>query len=141
MPAAPVGNPPAWRVLVVDDDIDCAEELAELLGCIGCLAEVATSPAEARACVARERFDLALVDLHLGTDSGLTLVADWAHGAGPRVVVISGRALRADEQARIGANPPFCLTKPVDMARVEAVLAALPAREGGQGIPTPGRGG
>lgn len=66
----------AFRVLIVDDDPDFAEGLAEVLTGQGYAAATANSARDALREQVRFRPDAALVDLRIGRDSGIDLVAD-----------------------------------------------------------------
>jgi len=82
------------RVLIVEDNVDLAENMAELLEVLG--AQVRTAPDRARAVLeAREGgFDLALVDLRLGGfEVGIELVPELLAipGAG-EVILVTGNA-------------------------------------------------
>ncbi|WP_203335741.1 response regulator [Nocardioides limicola] len=89
-------------VVVIDDDTGfrnrvCALLIAGGFEVVGRAADVAT----ARVVVARQRPDLALIDIGLPDGDGLGLTAELtSHGSSLRVVVMSGRD-RADFGPRI----------------------------------------
>jgi len=119
---------PPLRLLVVEDDADSAEELAELLECHGVIVQVAATAEQALARAAAFGPDLALVDLQLGDSSGADLAARWIAAAGPpRVILLSGRGLTLPEQERFaavappGALPPL-LAKPLDIRALVALV-------------------
>jgi len=110
---------PPLRLLIVEDDRDAAEELAELLGAWGFAARIAATPDAARAEAAHWQPGAALIDLELGGHSGLGIALQWHGEAGaPRVVLLSGRSLTQGEKALFkGAEPPL-LGKPLDIRRL-----------------------
>lgn len=61
------------RVLVVDDEPNIRTTLGLCLETIGCVVHRAASAAEALAAAERKPFDLAFVDLRLGSDDGIAL--------------------------------------------------------------------
>src|SRR5262245_49693154 len=60
-------------ILIVDDEPDVREVLEEYLVAHGFTAVVAESAAVARACAAQQLVDLALVDIHMPGEDGLSL--------------------------------------------------------------------
>jgi two-component system, NtrC family, response regulator AlgB len=80
-------------ILVVDDEPNIRRTLALQLGSRGHRVSTAGSVEEAKAEVGRRRFDLALIDLRLGTASGLDLLT-WlrAEDPGLKIVVITAYA-------------------------------------------------
>lgn len=64
------------RILVVDDDADFAESLSEMLDLQGYETRVATTPREALRQSTAFAPDLALLDIRLGSDSGLDVLAE-----------------------------------------------------------------
>ncbi|WP_048648219.1 response regulator [Nitratireductor soli] len=64
-------------VLIVDDDVDFAASLAGLLRLEGYGVRVAHDPQQALAELERQRLAVALVDVRLGTGSGVDLVRDF----------------------------------------------------------------
>jgi signal transduction histidine kinase len=75
------------RVLIVEDDRDFAESLAELLEPLGFVVSSAHSAGEALARLADFSADLALIDVKLGTDNGVELVP-LLHTKRPNLVCI-----------------------------------------------------
>jgi two-component system response regulator RegA len=77
-----------------------------------------------------KRFDLAVVDLKLGTDSGLELI-DKLHDASPGItsVVLTGYSSIATAVKAIKLGAANYLTKPVSMDDIEAALLGEMAAE------------
>lgn len=116
------------RLLLVEDDPDSAEELAELLESHGMTIRVAATAAEARTLQSNFAPEIALVDLQLGESSGAQLAAEWQARGNTVVVLLSGRELTLAERALFGADgPPPLLAKPLNIhALKELVLAGRP---------------
>jgi DNA-binding response OmpR family regulator len=118
------------RILIVEDDEECAVSLAELLEAYDCVPAVSHSLAAAREAWSVGRFDLALVDLTLGAENGLDLAIEWLatdEGRG-RVVLLSGREPTAAELSRFPDGAAPFLLKPVDIDRLIELSEAVGLR-------------
>jgi NtrC-family two-component system response regulator AlgB len=114
------------RILIVDDELNIRKTLRVALEAIQHAVEEATGTAEAIRAIERHRFDVALVDLRLGNDSGLDLLAEIARRTPRTAVVIitaHGTIDTAVEAMRRGAFD--YLPKPFTPAQVRAVLQRL----------------
>jgi two-component system response regulator AtoC len=111
------------HALVLEDDPDSQSALAELVERAGFSTSVAGTLEEARALVAKEPPDVALVDLQLPDGNGMDLFRDVERPASTEVVLITGHASvdTAVDALRMGASD--YLTKPLDVARLRTVLA------------------
>jgi len=114
------------HALVVEDDKNALDALAELVADEGFAVEKATSLRAARARLVAQIPDVVLLDLILPDGTGFDLIQDL-QGQTDRVeiVVITGHASvsTAVEALRHGASD--YLTKPVDAARLKRMLANL----------------
>jgi two-component system, NtrC family, response regulator HydG len=110
------------HALLVDDDVNFALGLAEVVGREGFSTKTANTLKEAKAELARSVPDVLLVDLHLPDGSGLDLFKELEGSPGSEVILITGQATvdTAVEAMRRGASD--YLIKPVDFARVKQVL-------------------
>src|SRR4051794_8617932 len=116
------------RILVVDDDVDLADILREVLSSEGVAVSVAHSLAEVQA-VRGEALESALaildVNLGLGCPSGLDVSA-WLRTQGfpGRVVFHTGHA-RSHPLVRAAASEPGAqiLSKPIDVAALEGLIS------------------
>ena len=81
------------KLLIVEDDLDMAAPLAEMARARGYQVRTALTLGEARGVIAAETFDLAVVDLTLGDESGLDAIrAIKRQAPDTEIVVISGTA-------------------------------------------------
>lgn len=114
---------PLARILIVDDDVDFADSLSEMLGLRGYEARVANTQREALRQASAYAPDLALLDVQLGTRSGLDILAKLRK-AHPHVAVLMLTAQAsidtAVEAVRLGAYD--YLRKPIDSS---ALLMSL----------------
>ncbi|MFO0908991.1 MAG: sigma-54 dependent transcriptional regulator [Isosphaeraceae bacterium] len=121
------------RVLVVDDEPNIRRTLRVALEAMGHTVREAAEGARALACLEDEPSDVALVDLRLGDESGLDLIARL-RGLSPRlaVVVITAHASidTAVESMRRGAFD--YLPKPFTPAQVRGVLERVERLRGMQ---------
>jgi two-component system response regulator AtoC len=111
------------QALLVDDDVNFILGLAEVVGREGFATKTTHNMKDARAEIAKSMPDVLLVDLNLPDGSGMDLFRDIETSPQTEVVLITGQATvdTAVESMRRGASD--YLVKPVDMARVRAVLA------------------
>ena len=132
-PAAPDGDAappvrPSLRILVIDDDTQARESLADALGAQG---HRVVQAADGRVGVgllsAGERFDAALTDLRLPGTSGWDLVrairSAWPELA-VGVIRAASEPLTAEEESRVD----FVITAPIDPAGLDDALAGISPR-------------
>src|SRR5437867_9694565 len=110
------------HALLVDDDVNFALGLAEVVSREGFSTKTAHTLKEAKAEISRAVPDVLLVDLHLPDGNGLELFKELETSPATEVVLITGQATvdTAVEAMRRGASD--YLVKPVDFARVKQVL-------------------
>jgi len=119
------------RVLVVDDHTLNTLIVKARLEAVGCVVAVAHRASEALMLVARETFDLVLMDIHMPEVSGIDATrqiraCEAQHVEGGKRVPIVG--LSADTQATtreecLAAGMDDLLSKPLEHARLQSVLA------------------
>jgi two-component system response regulator HydG len=111
------------RVLVIDDDKNLAEAIAESLERKGHAVAVATSGKAGAAKVERDEFDVVLTDLRMADLDGLSVVKTVReHLPDAEVYVITGYGdvKTAVEAMRLGAA--HYLLKPIDMTELRAIV-------------------
>jgi PAS domain S-box-containing protein len=128
-PPAPVKRPSSpgqrvkHRVLVVDDNRDAAEMLAEMLGLKGHTAEVAFDGPTALGLAESFRPDVALLDLGLPLMDGFELARRLREQAPKlRLVALTGYGQRSDREKTKAAGFDAHLVKPVDLDLLQATL-------------------
>lgn len=121
------------RVLLVEDDESFSSVLARAVRARGYGVEIAESVDEAIAIARRWRPDAAVVDLKLGTESGLQLVPELMRmRADMRVLVLTGYASIATAVHTMKLGAADYLAKPADL---EDILAALQGRRAASSEP------
>ena len=125
-------------VLVVDDDHATRLSLVELVRAEGWEARGAASLAEARELLAWQMPSLVLLDLVLPDGSGIAFIQELDGEGRPDVVLMTGHASleTSIDALRLGATD--YLVKPVDIARLQRILAES-APLGQESRPTPPR--
>ncbi|MBK1686428.1 sigma-54-dependent transcriptional regulator [Rubrivivax gelatinosus] len=111
------------HALIVDDDLDSAMTLRELVAGERFTVAVAHTLRDARRQIAMQQPDLVLLDLKLPDGSGMDLFADPQLIANSEIVLITGHASldTSIEALRLGAAD--YLVKPIALRQLEGVLA------------------
>ena len=113
------------RVLIVDDNIDAAEMLEELLEVMGHEVEMATDPIAALDVAARFVPDVAVLDIGLPVIDGYELAARLRALpglSGSRLIALTGYGQEHDRQRSRAAGFHAHLVKPVDLERLERLV-------------------
>ena len=113
------------RALIVDDDPDVCQVLAEFVEREGFAVACAGTLAEARQQMAAGTPDILLVDIGLPDGQGLDLLDGFEPDAMPEVVLITGQASVETAVDALRRGVVDYLTKPVDFARLRMALANL----------------
>ncbi|MBK9134605.1 MAG: sigma-54-dependent Fis family transcriptional regulator [Betaproteobacteria bacterium] len=113
------------HVLIVDDDLDSASTLRELIAGPSFSVALAHTLLDARKQIALQQPDLVLLDLKLPDGNGLDLFADPQLVASSEVVLITGHAsLETSIQAlRVGAAD--YIVKPINLRHLQGILSRL----------------
>jgi len=113
------------HVLVVDDDVDAASNLAELVGKEGFSTSTANSLEEARRQMTFQRPDVVLLDLFLPDGSGMMLFEDVEARNSTEIILVTGHAsLESSIEAfRLGAAD--YLVKPVNLKHLRSILSRI----------------
>jgi PAS domain S-box-containing protein len=133
-PAAPTltpqGGPGApLRVLVVDDNVDAAKMLEQLLMLAGHEVSLAHDGPAALAAAAAAPLDLVLLDIGLPGMDGYAVAAQLrAGGRVPALVAITGYGAADDISRSRKAGFDHHLVKPVDVARLRRILLDVRGR-------------
>jgi CheY-like chemotaxis protein/two-component sensor histidine kinase len=122
-PAIPSGKK---KVLVADDNRDAADSLSFLLRAMGHEVRVAYDGEQALAAAANFRPDAMIVDIGMPHANGYDVAmraraTDW--GRGTTLVALTGWGQSRDRALAEKAGFDHHLTKPVEAARLEALLA------------------
>ncbi|MDR7272592.1 diguanylate cyclase (GGDEF)-like protein [Pelomonas saccharophila] len=119
---------PPRRVLIVDDNYDAADSLAELLRLYGHEVWVATHPVAALQMIGAAAPELALLDIGLPGMDGYELAAlirQENPGLQVALVALSGYGRAADQARSAQAGFHAHLVKPVDIEALERILQSV----------------
>jgi PAS domain S-box-containing protein len=110
------------HVLICEDDPDIAQVFLDTLQSAGMRVRSVPTARQARAALTAEKFDIALVDLHLPDADGLEFIAELrvveATRALPIIVVTASGHARADTREISALELADWLQKPVDPRRL-----------------------
>ena len=122
------------RVLLVEDDRVLRASLREALATEGYTVRTAASLADARAQLQHappgEAIELVLLDLGLPDGDGQTLLAEWRHGGGPPVIVVSAREAEGQKIRLLDEGADDYLVKPFGMGELLARMRVALRRRG-----------
>jgi PAS domain S-box-containing protein len=127
--ATPAPSPARQRVLVVDDNVDGAQLLAELVRLSGNDVRTAYDGLEAVTAAAEFRPDLILMDVAMPKLNGLEAtrrIRAQPWGRSIRIVALSGWGQDTDRVQSAAAGCDDHLVKPVDPRLIEDLLASVP---------------
>jgi signal transduction histidine kinase/CheY-like chemotaxis protein len=116
------------RILIVDDNADGAEMLAEFLGHLGYDTLVANDGPEALRVMADRPFHAAVLDIGLPGMDGYELAAEFRARYGdkvPLLVALTGYAQATDRERALAKGFDAHFGKPVDVARLAATFDQL----------------
>ena len=117
----------AERILVVDDEADIRDLLANCLSGYGFEVAAVSDGVAMRAELAREPADLVLLDLGLPGEDGLSLARELrAQPRAPGIIIVTGRGQPVDRVVGLELGADDYVAKPFDLrelvARVRSVL-------------------
>ncbi|WP_437715636.1 ATP-binding protein [Sorangium sp. So ce448] len=132
-PAGTQGTPaPAGRcrILLVDDNLDAVELLAESLGALGYTTRVASDGPSALRIAEKFAPDVALLDIGLPVMDGYELarrLREQPAGERVRLIAITGYGQQGDFRRSEGAGFETHLVKPIQIDRLTSLLEEPPA--------------
>ncbi len=131
----PIPEPPRrtgrpWRVLLVEDNVNAAEMLSALLGMSGHEVRVAHSGPAALELVSTCQPEVILLDINLPGMNGFEVAKRLRAQPGLEkvlIVAVTGYGQEKDRKRCLEAGFDYHLVKPVDPARLEALLNSASA--------------
>lgn len=113
------------RLLVVEDHVDSAELLAELLQHNGHTVRVATTASDAMAIAAEQPFDIVLSDVGLPDATGYELMQQLRDRFAMKGIAVTGSGRASDIERGRAAGFSLHLTKPFTLTRLQQALDEL----------------
>jgi CheY-like chemotaxis protein len=117
---------PGMKILVVDDQPDCADSLGSMLRTYGHDVEVAYAPVEALKMALNRPPDIAFLDIGMPGMDGWQLAHVLRTGTTRSyLVAVTGFSTPSDYARSKEAGLDMHLVKPIDAAKVEILLAQV----------------
>ena len=113
------------RLLVVEDHVDSAELLAELLQHAGHTVRVATTVSDAIAAASEQPFDVVLSDVGLPDATGYELMEQLRERFAMKGIAVTGSARASDIERGRQAGFAVHLTKPFSLHKLQQALDEL----------------
>lgn len=110
------------RLLLVEDHVDSAELLAELLESHGHTVSIANSASAALALASQHPFDVIVSDVGLPDATGYELMAQIRDRYAIKGIAVTGSSRATDVERGREAGFSMHLTKPVSLRSLEAAL-------------------
>ena len=110
------------RLLVVEDHVDSAELLAELLTGNGHVVRVATTASDAIAIATEQTFDVVLSDVGLPDASGYELMQQLRDRFAMKGIAVTGSGRASDIERGREAGFAMHLTKPFSLRTLQQAL-------------------
>lgn len=128
-PSPTIGRP--LRLLLAEDNVINQKVASMMLESLGLRADLATSGAEALEAVARQPYDVVLMDVQMPEMNGLEatrrLVELYPAHRRPYIIGMSAHATASDREAAIAVGMDTYLSKPIRFEKLEAALLSLAA--------------
>ncbi len=114
------------KILLAEDNVVNQKLAMRLLQQMGYRADLASNGIEAIECVARQTYDVVLMDVQMpemdGLEASRQITSKWKAHERPRIVAMTANAMQGDREACLAAGMDDYVTKPI---RVDALAAAL----------------
>jgi len=125
------------RILVVEDDVELARQIARTLEGVGYTIDVAHDGEEGEFLGDTEPYDAVVLDLGLPVVDGLTVLERWrAAGRTMPVLILTARETWSEKVSGFDKGADDYVTKPFNMEELLARLRALIRRSAGHASPT-----
>ena len=124
------------RILVVEDEIEIARDIAECLGEAGFAVQTSDNGEDAWFLGSTEIYDAIILDLGLPRLDGLTVLARWrAEEITTPIIVLTARGSWTERVEGINAGADDYISKPFQMEELIARLRSLLRRTHGKASP------
>jgi len=125
------------RVLIVEDEVELAKQIARALGDAGYTTDVAHDGEEGEFLGDTEPYDAVVLDLGLPKVDGLTVLERWrANGRTMPVLILTARETWSEKVSGFDKGADDYVTKPFNIEELLARLRALIRRSAGHAAST-----
>ena len=145
IPAAPLPDKPhldpdiakrhPLRILLAEDNLVNQKLAMRLLEQMGYRADLASNGLEALESVARQTYDVVLMDVQMPEMDGLEAARRLTQGvepaARPRIIAMTANAMQGDREMCLQAGMDGYIAKPIQVPQLVQALAGVPIRERG----------
>ena len=122
------------RILLAEDNVVNQKLALRLLQQMGYRADLASNGVEAVESVARQTYDVVLMDVQMPEMDGLEatrrITAQWSAGERPRIVAMTANAMQGDREMCLAAGMDDYVTKPIRVDQLVEALNNVGARNG-----------
>ncbi|MEZ5635637.1 MAG: GAF domain-containing protein [Burkholderiaceae bacterium] len=122
------------RILLAEDNVVNQKLALRLLQQMGYRADLASNGKEALDGVARQVYDVILMDVQMpemdGLEASRRIVAQWPADKRPRIIAMTANAMQGDREACLAAGMDDYVTKPIRVDALVESLLGVPARAG-----------
>jgi signal transduction histidine kinase/CheY-like chemotaxis protein/methyl-accepting chemotaxis protein len=123
----------ALRILLAEDNVVNQRVALRLLQQMGYRADLASNGLEAIECVARQTYDVVLMDVQMpemdGLEASRRITTRWPAGQRPRIVAMTANAMQGDREMCLAAGMDDYLSKPIRLGELVEALMCVPARQ------------
>ena len=121
------------RILLAEDNVVNQKLALRLLQQMGYRADLASNGIEAVESVARQAYDVVLMDVQMpemdGLEASRQIASRWPKDARPRIVAMTANAMQGDREMCLAAGMDDYLTKPIRVERLVEALADTQPRK------------
>lgn len=114
------------RILLAEDNLVNQKLATRLLEQMGYRTDLASNGIEALESVARQKYDVVLMDVQMpemdGLEASRRINSEYATGERPRIIAMTANAMQGDREMCLAAGMDDYIAKPI---RVELLIAAL----------------